>query len=362
MAPYNGKYRARLVDAPLGKRAYAFACPETLCDDMVFEARQVGSVAGKRLYAFASECWQWEDGTHQLQFVKQDWNPPFGISDRILFRIPTGVNVNQDLVECFGGETCPEVILEYNGSDAWTGSLTLDAGDLNISLTYNEPTSEWFVTFSGCVELGMGGSTQVHEAFVSCQWPWRASGQGLIVGQSNCCPSMVGQSNGLPFDLYSYTDKKKIARQVSRTGAGRRVFAYVDCCTTLDCNVSDCCECEVSPYQWSLPVSGVTTPTEVQCPCFNGNWTLTLNTFTGGECGWDSESFLSPCSSGPSAMWHLQCLNASRVYRLSTQNGFAAATYELGFDDWNCLGPNTLNRTFAVGCTGFPSTLTVTPV
>jgi hypothetical protein len=64
-------------------------------------------------------------------------------------------------------------------------------------------------------------------------------------------------------------------------------------------------------------------------------------------------------------MWHLKCDAAQRKWILSTlftPGGGGSATYELGFDDWDCLGANEMVLASSTPhCVNWPATVTLTP-
>lgn len=125
-----------------------------------------------------------------------------------------------------------------------------------------------------------------------------------------------------------------------------------------------CCDCDATPDQWTLPVSGITNdgnplPSCQTCSGYNSTWTLTRRPTD--LCVWDSAT--GPCTAGPA--WILDCDATDWVLQTPTFNG-QAAIYKKSKATWNCLGSNTLNRistsTLIGHCASWPATLTVTPV
>jgi hypothetical protein len=343
----------------------------------VFRALLVDFYDGYPLYAFASECRPQPMAAGNVNFVCKDvWCVPFGVTDKIRFKWYVG---DYPLTaRCFDDpDVCPEVILEHDGDRTWNGSFTMSGGTLDVALVLTDtqdpsrplaggwPTvRKWEVTFSGCVDPPV-----TRQANMTYYYPLTGGGQYGGPLDTDCCNP--GDAPDVAFSVEGFTNRYMLGQHVDQEEVSE--YLSLRCCDDdPDCAVTECCGCDVSPYEWSLSVAGVanqtvTPPTGTACDCHNGTWTLGLtarNSVT-GVCTWASEP--GPCAGAPSAgMWQLSCDPGANSVTLSTQHtpgGGGQATYTSTLDNWDCMASNVLTLfSNSNHCQSWPATVTITPV
>lgn len=395
--------RGLLLDSKRGHKRWGFACGKTLYDTnvnkeqmfvdpfvdpfpilpVIFMGRVVDiKPGGRKVYGIVSECntQPFEgEASGDVQFVREDIWPPFGVTNVLKFSFNVGVSPLAG--NCFDPPSvCPYIYLLWGGGNTWTGNFTLANGNtltITLELTSTQdpdrplvdgwPTRyKWEVTFSGCLTT----PRTVH-AHVSQYYPFRAGGQygTAFPGAGTCCDSS-SVAPDVGFRIDGYTNRMVMSRHVDTIGtAKRKVWLANECCVEIDeCTFDDCCGCDASPFQYDLVVSGITNNTGTACDCHNGNWRLTLSSIDtlNQICTWSSDP--GPCFAAPvSGMWTLRCDPTTGFVTLGTQHtpgGGGSATYRMNLSAWNCLGSNTLTLLSAPGtfCSNWPATLTVVPV
>lgn len=141
-------------------------------------------------------------------------------------------------------------------------------------------------------------------------------------------------------------------------------------------SIGPCCDCSSVPRQYTISVAGVVNNVNCdRCSIYNGDFTLTFRT-SGGElgCVWtDGDGYPGSndvcCGSlGDDAeqIWLLECdeLISGSWILLPSMTCFANGAYYTKLRaDWSCLGVNTLTLVTAGDvCTGWPASITLTPV
>jgi hypothetical protein len=352
--------RGRFVDMPGGTRAYLIACGNTVCSASRFEARLVDYKNGEPVYAFLTECFEQPlnipGHSDTVTFVDQGGWPPIGITDVVVLKFLTGLPST-----CWDqpDTTCPQVFLFWDGSK-FVGDLAGTPGTIHIELKPDggpDPDHPgyplWNVYFSNCIS-----PTHVQAMHTLCIFPFQLNSEsdGFLIPTSCCSVSFLSG----PISVNGFTQRRYMARKVGVKADGTPVYMLGNCCPPANCGLA-CCECAASPVEWQFTVAGVlpTPPSPpLNCPCANATYTLVFTGVVGGVCTWTSTGGTG-CG-----QWVLRCFNDTRKWQLEFSGGESAggATYELGFDSWNCMGTNVMNFVSASPCTGWPATLTIVPV
>jgi hypothetical protein len=145
-----------------------------------------------------------------------------------------------------------------------------------------------------------------------------------------------------------------------------------------------CCFCPAIPIQWAMTVSGITTNPSANCPCgtcanYNGTFILTLQLPVPGSqaCFWlSSTTTICDATASPptDAIWQLSCQTAPIGSRFDLnaiqRKGALGIGVNYRASPINCLGPNVFNFNsdgsipicFNNICSGWPATITLTPV
>lgn len=124
--------------------------------------------------------------------------------------------------------------------------------------------------------------------------------------------------------------------------------------------VPNCCGCDLSPFEWTFSLSGIGGThlcgfDFVSCTNVDGDYTLTY--IGGASCQWTATGGTSSCGQVTA---DLVC-DATYWYVEFQLGAVVVATYRLLRSSWNCLAANTLDLMAGSSCTGWPSTLTITP-
>jgi hypothetical protein len=117
------------------------------------------------------------------------------------------------------------------------------------------------------------------------------------------------------------------------------------------------CNCQPSGMAatWRFSLSGITNGTCADCANLNTTFTLS---YTGG-CLWQSNS-ITLCNT-LFTLWGMSCVG--NTWQLSIPGNGAVAHYGLPNASFNPFGPNTFTLvTTGANCTGWPATITITPV
>lgn len=365
------RFRARSVDVDDMRKVFAYACGQQMfCGLGIgkrFQAREMEIVplpggGLRKVYGTASECRE-QVG---VEFVEPSAYSGSGVCARTSSVVRLKLNFETASV-CID-DLCPTADLTYDEiSDGWYGTIRFGGSDVLAELKCTKGSSayDWTVRiFYGCPGL----SVVSLPLFVTCDSPLTAGASWPIVIPPGCCGNALEGSTTVAVTVEGMTKARYVGRftqVVPRFPSGRpiKVFTIGTCCPDpADCAPPSiaCCGCDVNPNQWSFTVSGIVPKsgsTCLNCPDFNGTWTLTR---AGVDvCEWYSTG-AGVCT--PGAPWRLIC--AGSVWRLSTTSfGGGATTYELAVGSWNCLGSNTLTQVGSHGsCEGFPGTIEVSPV
>lgn len=352
------RLRARLIDTRFGRKLWAYQCGQDFCGTKVHQGRVVDIYKGKKVWAEASECrWQPFD-CGPVEFVLKDRWPPFGVTKCLRIRLFLA-----DPLACFipPSPLCADLLITFDGADKWTGHYTMDTGNLQVELQLTttddglHPGYKLFqLTLKGCLYPDLVQFLQQ-----KCAFPMTLTGPGFGLTGA-CCSSASPIVEAI--EIHGFTERARPARLVDIQG-GKKVWASSYCCPPdARCELA-CCECAAVPAAYAFTVAGVTDPGTPPPPphnCTCINTTVEIPYVSGiGECQYQK---IVPFCGG----WVLRCINALRVWQLSFDGSLGAggsATYQLSFDDWNCLGVNTLNFVSSSGsCLTWPTTITVTPL
>lgn len=365
------RLRSRLIGTRHGKKLWAYQCGQDLCDSAVHQGRLIHAKNGKLVWAEASECrWQpWgKCASDQVKFVMLDRWPPFGVTTCISIRLFPG-----GLMSCSTDPTinpiCPEIYLNWDGVDTWSGDWAMDNGTMHIAAQLSsDPDGShpgyylWKVTFSNCISPSTTITMLKH-----CALPMTVVGTGFSIPNaccSNASPSIVVGS----FELHGFTERARPARLVI-TRDGKKVWASSYCCPVdARCTLA-CCECDASPAEYTFNPGSVAdqpvppNPPHGPCTCVNTLWTLRYIDSSGGGGGCRYQQTIPGCG-----QWTLSCNNLTQKWLLdfsggSPPAGIGSAHYSTTFAAWNCLGRNTMSLdSFDAGTCIWPSSIILDPV
>ncbi len=140
--------------------------------------------------------------------------------------------------------------------------------------------------------------------------------------------------------------------------------------------VDACLPCEVAPLKWSVTISGVTNDECLFCDNYNGTFILEWNAF---NCRWQSGAICYCWNRTGTGGDNVDDSCVPTVAVITLVDFFGDFILDIAVDDlttaggvakwvhpvasFDCLGPNTLefSSVSTSGCSGWPSTLTITP-
>lgn len=129
-----------------------------------------------------------------------------------------------------------------------------------------------------------------------------------------------------------------------------------------------CCGCNSMPQSYRVPSPSVGDGVCTNCVEFNATRTLVKEPFY-GECFWYGGSTIF-CDNDDDMQFRVNlgyeifAFGGEYMYLVFGSHGATyAAIYRKPCAEWDCLGENTLQRYYTNGlCTGWPDTMTVTPI